>query len=68
MLSNDALVEALNSQSQDPASAGGYSVVAVHAWTHTVTDVHYVMSRLNEGVQLVTADKFIERYVANVVH
>ena len=65
------LARALLAQARDPASAAGYSLVPVHAWSHTVADVAEVM-RLVEagggGVEAVTPDAFVARIQGSVKH
>ena len=63
------LAAALLSQARDPASPAGYSLVPVHAWSHSVGDVAQVMELVRAGgggVEAVTPEEFVQRVVANV--
>jgi hypothetical protein len=66
MLSNDGLIAALQEQVKDMTSSEGYSVIPVHAWTHTVADVKYVIDNLGPGIEVLTAEQFLQRYRDNV--
>lgn len=66
MLSNDGMIKALQSQTKDISQASGYSVIPVHAWSHTTSDVKYIMDNLEEGVEVLTPAAFIKRFVENV--
>lgn len=69
MLSTEGIITALKEQIQDITSSSGYSVIPVHAWTHTVDDVNYIINNLNdENIQVLTSDQFLERYRENVKH
>jgi hypothetical protein len=63
------MAAALLAQARDPASASGYSLVPVHAWSHSVADVAQVMALVREGgggVEAVTPEVLVQRVVANV--
>ena len=65
------LAAALVAQARDPGSAAGYSLVPLHAWSHTVADAAEVMRLVRAalpggGVEAVTPDEFVARIVANV--
>ena len=66
MLSTDGLISVLQAQIKDSSVSAGYSVIPVHAWTHTTADVEYVKNRLGPGIEVLTADKFIDRFITNV--
>jgi hypothetical protein len=68
MLSNDGLIAALQEQVKDITSSDGYSVIPVHAWTHTVSDVNYILNNLGPGIDVLTADQFLQRYREHVKH
>lgn len=71
MLGNDAMVAALMDQTKDLTSVDGYSLVAVHAWTHTTSDVAYIIKQLelqDSTVNVVTPEEFICRFNDNVVN
>ena len=67
------LAAALLAQIRDPTSEAGYSLVPLHAWSHTVADAAEVMSLVKAalpggGVEAVTPDVFVQRIIANVKH
>jgi hypothetical protein len=67
-----SLAAALLQQSRDGTSAGGYSLIPLHAWSHNVTDARTVQALVNAAapgaVEFVTPDVFVARIVANVLH
>ncbi len=67
------LAAALLAQPRDPTSAAGYSLVPLHAWSHTVSDALAVVEAVaaagaDAGVRFVTPDVFVDAIVANVPH
>jgi hypothetical protein len=64
--SPDAVAARLNRAPRDPYSEKGYSLVVVHAWTHTVADVAALAARLDPGVEVVAPDEFFRRVQANL--
>lgn len=66
MLSNDGMIAALQQQVRDSSVVEGYSVVPVHAWTHNVSDVKYIMDNIGEGVEIVDAESFFQRFKNSV--
>ena len=50
---------ALNRRPRDPGLAEGYSLVAVHAWTHSVESVRQCLQLLQPQVRVVTPDVFV---------
>jgi hypothetical protein len=66
------LAQALLQQARDGSRAEGYSLVPVHAWTHTVADaaevVRLVQAQLpgGVGVDFVTPEVLVQRVVAQV--
>lgn len=64
------LADALLALPRDPTSPDGYSLVPVHAWSHSVADVAAVAALLaagaGGGVQVVPPDEFVARIIANV--
>ena len=72
MLGKDALVEALLGEKRDSESFDGYSVVACHAWTHTASDISYVIRKIEEKgggeVETLTPDDFVSSVLKNVKH
>ena len=57
---------ALNARPRDPRSLGGYSMVDVHAWTHSVADVGQCIQLLNPQVRVVTPDVFVSLLHRNI--
>jgi hypothetical protein len=66
MLSADGIIAALEQQSLDYSSSDGYSLIPVHAWSHNVTDVKYILDHLSPSVQVVTPTEFLKLYIENV--
>lgn len=65
------LAATLAAQPADPTSPGGYSLVAVHVWSHTVADVVEVVSKLaalGANVEVVAPSKLVQRVASNVRH
>eukprot|EP01062_Namystynia_karyoxenos_P071092 TRINITY_DN664_c0_g2_i1.p1 TRINITY_DN664_c0_g2~~TRINITY_DN664_c0_g2_i1.p1 ORF type:complete len:634 (+),score=135.48 TRINITY_DN664_c0_g2_i1:78-1904(+) len=64
----DAMVEALAAQTKDSTSASGYSLIPVHAWSHTFADVVSAVRKLEArgGVRVVTPEVFVQQLIANV--
>lgn len=67
--SSTSLAAKLNNASTDITSADGYTLVAVHIWTQTVTDIMNCAVKLNsEKVRVVAPDEFIALIKKNVTH
>ena len=62
----DSIVRLLNRAPRRSDVAEGYSIVVVHAWTHSVASVVALAKRLDSGVDVVAPDTFFRR-VANRV-
>jgi hypothetical protein len=63
----EQLASKLNSQSTDPSSAQGYSVIPVHVWSRTVADVVKTVSLLDSNkVQVVLPEEFVRLVIENV--
>jgi hypothetical protein len=56
-----SLVNNLNNASTNAYSADGYSLVVVHAWSRTMSDVKAVVDQLDNDVLVVTPEEFVER-------
>lgn len=70
MLGNDAMIAALKEQVKDVTSVDGYSLIPVHAWTHTTADVAYIIEELKSqdpNVKVVTPTVFLSRFTENVI-
>ena len=50
---------ALNQRTRNPSTTEGYSMVAVHAWSHTVESIRQCMAQLDPHVKVVTPDVFV---------
>jgi len=57
---------ALNARPRNPQSLSGYSMVDVHAWTHTVADVAQCVQWLDPRVRVVTPDVFVSLISRNL--
>jgi len=66
----EALVDMLATLPKTPASANGYSVVSVNAWSHNVSDVVRAAELLKQrgGFRVITPDALAAELVANVPH
>ena len=53
------LIQNINARPADPASADGYTLVLVHCWTKSLTDVRTVVDGLREDVDVVTPRDFV---------
>ncbi len=56
-----SLTNALNNASTDAYSPDGYSLVVVHAWSRTLSDVKAVVDQLDSNVIVVTPEEFVAR-------
>ena len=57
---------ALNQRPRNPHLSEGYSMVAVHAWSHDVESVRQCMQMLGPHVRVVTPDAFVSLLNRNV--
>ena len=48
-------------------SQDGYTVLNVHPWSISISDLDYVISHLNDDIELVYADELIELIKENMV-
>lgn len=64
----EAIAEQINAYPVDPASINGYTYVNLHVWSMDYEDVKKMVSLLNENVEVVDADTFIELIKRNVPH
>ena len=64
------LASALLAQARDPGLPAGYSLVPLHAWSHTPADAAQVMALVSAAapgaVEAVTPAQFVARIIANV--
>lgn len=56
---------AINQRPATPFTASGYSMIAVHAWSHTVEDVHQCVQLLGPQVRVVTPATFVDQLRRN---
>lgn len=56
----------VNACEKDPTSINGYSVINVHPWSTSYTDVVELVKNLDENTIVVTADNFFKMIRANV--
>jgi hypothetical protein len=61
-----ALLSHLNSAPRTPSSANGYSLVVVHAWSKTMSNICNVVTNLASDVRVVTPDAFVKLMRQNV--
>eukprot|EP00927_Polykrikos_kofoidii_P078695 TRINITY_DN75507_c0_g1_i1.p1 TRINITY_DN75507_c0_g1~~TRINITY_DN75507_c0_g1_i1.p1 ORF type:complete len:553 (+),score=89.31 TRINITY_DN75507_c0_g1_i1:58-1716(+) len=63
MLGVNALVERLKKMPKDPTSSAGYSLIPVHAWTHSYSDVVEVVNKLKAagGFDVVLPSELVRR-------
>lgn len=63
-----ALANRINHYQTDPSRIEGYTVLNIHPWTHSMTDVKKFVGMLDEHVEIITAGELIEMVKANVPH
>lgn len=68
MLGVEAMIDILKKQVRDTSSPSGYSVIPVHAWSHSYEDVVNVAAGLQVagGVDVVLPSELLRRFKANV--
>lgn len=62
----DGFVDQINSMPVSPNSWQGYTVLNVHPWTVSQGKLDYVISKLNDNIELVYADELIDLIKANI--
>lgn len=62
----DEYVKKLNSLKPNINSEEGYTVLNVHPWSISIDDLEYVLSKLNDDIELVYADELIKLINQNV--
>lgn len=62
----ESLAYKLNKMPRDPKLASGYSLIPVHAWSVSVSEVKACVDRLNANVRVVAPDEFVKLIKANV--
>lgn len=63
----DEYINKINSMKPNIHSEDGYTVLNVHPWSISIDDLDYVVSHLNDNIELVYADELIELIKENVV-
>lgn len=63
----DEFLPRINSLPVSPETDDGYTVINVHPWTITINDLDYLVSQLDDHIELVYADELIELYKNNVM-
>lgn len=63
----DSFAELLNKLPVKPDCDEGYTVINVHPWTISVSDIDYLVSKLSSHIELVYADELIDLYKKNVL-
>lgn len=61
-----SLANKLNSMPRDPEIQSGYSLIPVHAWSISVSEVKACVDLLDENIRVVAPDEFIKLIKANV--
>lgn len=64
----DQVISYLNSQSTDPSTPSGYSMIAVDAWNNydVPGTIQYIIDRLDSDVRVVTPDEFVRLITTNL--
>ena len=63
-----ALANRINHYQTDPNRIEGYTVLNIHPWSHSMTDVKKFVGMLDEHVEIITAGELIEMVKENVPH
>lgn len=63
-----SVIESINSAPRNPESEQGYTLVLVHAWSKSLSDVKTVVEQLNSDVEVVTPEDFTSLIKENVTH
>ena len=63
-----SVTSALNSAARDPYSAAGYSLVMVHVWSKTLSNVLTVVNGLASDVRVVTPDTLVKLMKTNIAN
>lgn len=56
----ETLIKNINSRPASPTTADGYTLVLVHCWTKSLSDIKTVVEGLNPNVEVVTPDEFVK--------
>jgi hypothetical protein len=61
------LIQNINSRPASPGTSDGYTLVLVHCWTKTLSDIKTVVDGLGPGVEVVTPQEFVSLIEQNHV-
>jgi hypothetical protein len=64
----NTLVRDINSRPASPTTADGYTLVLVHCWTKSLSDLKTVVDGLDSDVEVVTPQELVGLIAQNVVH
>ena len=64
----DAYIDTINSYPVSPNTIDGYSILNVHPWTVTVEDIDYLVSRLDEHIEIVYVKDMLAAIEKNIQH
>ena len=62
------LIRTINSRPASPTTADGYTLVLVHCWTKSLSDIKTVVDGLGTNVEVVTPQEFVGLIQQNNVH
>ena len=62
------LIREISSRPASPTSADGYTLVLVHCWTKSLSDIKTVVEGLGTDVEVVTPQEFVSLIQQNDVH
>jgi hypothetical protein len=62
------LIQEINSRPVSPGTADGYTLVLVHCWTKSLSDIKTVVDGLADHVEVVTPQEFVGLIRQNHVH
>ena len=62
------LIREINSRPASPTTADGYTLVLVHCWTKSLSDIKTVVDGLETDVEVVTPQEFVSLIQRNFVH
>ncbi len=61
------LIREINSRPASPTTADGYTLVLVHCWSKSLSDIRTVVDGLGPGVEVVTPQEFVSLITQNNV-
>ncbi|MCM3597889.1 hypothetical protein M4D55_19140 [Metabacillus idriensis] len=62
-----SVIDKINSSQRNPKSEQGYTLVLVHAWSKSLSDVKTVVEQLDSDVEVVTPENFVSLIQENVI-